>query len=220
MAEPAGSNDVEQAASADTGLGLRTMKVFTALVLLAGLAHLPAGGYLHEYNGPAQIAYDVPKDWAVDNEKALFEAGFIVPPEPLYALVASPTPTPASVALNASAVPWVFVTVETDKDLLPASELYELAPEYLQSLAKESGNPATAVKALAPHRPVRQGGLNGSAAAIMVVSAAGSTSFDEVAYEKGDQIWMVIAGCSATCYGQDYTSITHVVNSVKVGTAA
>ena len=187
MAEPAGSNDVEQAASADTGLGLRTMKVFTALVLLAGLAHLPAGGYLHEYNGPAQIAYDVPKDWAVDNEKALFEAGFIVPPEPLYALVASPTPTPASVALNASAVPWVFVTVETDKDLLPASELYELAPEYLQSLAKESGNPATAVKALAPHRPVRQGGLNGSAAAIMVVSAAGSTSFDEVAYEKGDQ---------------------------------
>ena len=82
---------------------------------------------------------------------------------PLYALVASPTKTPASVALNASAVPWLFVTVETDRDLLPAPQLYKLAPEYLESLASESGNPVSAVDSIVPHHPVRQGGLNGSA---------------------------------------------------------
>ena len=143
-----------------------------------------------------------------------------MPPEPLYALVAAPTETPASVALNASAVPWLFVTVETDNDLLSPPDLYKLAPEYLESLASESGNPATAVRYLVSHHAVQQGGLSGSGAALSVVSAAGSTSFDEVAYEERRQIWMVIAGCSAACYNTGQHAIGRILNSVRVGTSA
>ena len=191
------------------------------LVLLGVLVHgvVPVG-VQRERNEPAQIAFDVPGAWVVDNEPTLFQVGFIVPPMPLYALVASPTKTPASVALNASAVPWLFVTVETDRDLLPAPQLYKLAPEYLESLASESGNPVSAVDSLAPHHPVQQGGLNGSAAALMVVSPMGNTSFDELAYEKGNKIWMVVAGCSSACYEQNLGSIKRIVASVRVGSAA
>jgi hypothetical protein len=148
------------------------------------------------------------------------QVGFIVPPLPLYALVAAPTKTPASVALNSSAVPWVFVTVETDHDLLPAAHLYELAPEYLESLASQSGNPVTAVRALVPHRSVHQGGLNGSSVALTVVSPMGSTSFNELAYEKASKLWMVIAGCSSACYDENHTLITQIMTGVRVGSAA
>jgi hypothetical protein len=159
------------------------------LVLLGVIVHgLVPVSVQRERNEPAQIAFDVPGAWVVDDEQALCQVGFIVPPMPLYALVASPTKTRASVALNASAVPWLFVTVETDGDLLPAPQLYKLAPEYLESLASESGNPVSAVDSIAPHHPVQQGGLNGSAAALMVVSPMGSTSFDELAcYEGGEK---------------------------------
>ena len=191
------------------------------LVLLGVLVHgAEPAGVQHERCKPAQIAFDVPGAWVVDNEQTLFQVGFIVPPMPLYALVASPTKTPASVALNASAVPWLFVTVETDRDLLPAPQLYKLAPEYLESLASESGNPVSTVKTLVPHHPVHQGGLKGSAAALMVVSPMGNTSLDELAYEKGNKIWMVIAGCSSACYVQNLGAITRIVGSVRVGSEA
>jgi hypothetical protein len=192
-----------------------------AALLFGTLAHSATTvTYSHEYSKPAQVSFDIPKPWVIDNEAKLFEVGFIVPPEPLYAFVAAPTETPASVALNSSAVPWLFATVETDHDLLPAPELYKLAPQYLESLASESGNPATAVTSLVPHHAMRQGGLSGSAAAMTVVSAAGSTSLDEVAYERGNQLWMVIAGCSASCYASNSGVIAHMLNSVHVGAAA
>ncbi len=161
-----------------------------------------------------------PKPGWSTTEQALFEQGFIVPPEPLYALVASPATTPASVALNPSSVPWLFVTVENDDDMLAPSQLYELAPQYLEHLADESGNPVSAVKTLVPPHPVHQGGLSGSAAALMVVSPAGSTGFDELAYGKGSRLWLVIAGCSASCFGTNRAPITQIVNSVRVGAAS
>ena len=156
----------------------------------------------------------------VDDEQELSEEGFIVPPEPLYALVASPAKTPAFVAFNPSPAPWLFVTVETDHDLLPPSQLYELAPEYLEDLGTQSGPASTEVKTLVPDHPVHQGGLSGSAAALTVVSPVGNTSIDDLAYEKGSRLWLVIAGCSASCYDKNHATITQIVNGVRVGTAA
>jgi hypothetical protein len=191
------------------------------LVLFGAFAHAgETARVLHESNAPAQIAFDVPRGWVIDNEQALFQVGFIVPPMPVYALVASPTKTPASVALNSSSVPWLFVTVETDRDLLPPSQLYRLAPEYLESLASESGNPVTAVMTVVPPRSMRQGGLRGSSVSLTVVSPMGSTSFNELAYEKGTEIWMVIAGCSSTCFEENHTVITQIMASVRVGSSA
>ena len=180
----------------------------------------PATNELHEHSKPAQISFDVPGSWVVDDEQELSQVGFIVPPEPLYALVASPAKTPAFMAFNPSPVPWLFVTVETDHDLLPPSQLYELAPQYLEELGTQSGPASTEVKTLMPHHPVHQGGLSGSAAALTVVSASGKTSIDDLAYEKGSRLWLVIAGCSASCYDNNQTTITQIVSSVRVGTAS
>jgi hypothetical protein len=196
------------------------MRAALGLVMLGTLVHSATVNVVPEVNKTAQIAFAVPRAWVIDNEQTLTAVGFIVPPMPLYALVASPTKTPASVALNASAVPWLFVTVETDHDLLPAPQLYELAPEYLESLASQSGNPVTAVKVLVPHRSLQEGGLTGSTAALTVVSPMGNTSLDELAYEKGNQIWMVIAGCSSACYDENRTTIMGIVAGVRVGSAA
>ena len=132
------------------------------LALFGALIHsAPATNELHEHSGPAQISFDVPRSWVVDDEQELSQVGFIVPPEPLYALVASPAKTPAFMAFNPSPVPWLFVTVETDHDLLPPSQLYELAPQYLEELATQSGPASTEVKTLvaessrSPRRPKR-----------------------------------------------------------------
>ncbi len=188
-----------------------------SLALFGALVSAPATNELHEHSKPAQISFDVPGAWVVDDEQELFEAGFIVPPEPLYALVASPAKTPAFVAFNPSSVPWLFVTVETDNDLLPPSQLYELAPEYLEELGTGSGPASTEVKTLVAHHPVHQGGLSGSAAALTVVSTAGNTSIDDLAFEKGSELWLVIAGCSASCYDNNQPTIKQIVSSVRVG---
>jgi hypothetical protein len=200
---------------------LRPTKLLSALAVLTALVHGPAQAQnLHLSCKPAQISFNVPKAWAIDNENTLFEEGFIVPPEPLYALVASPGPAPSHNAFNPSPVPWLFVTVETDDNLLPPSQLYELALDYLQNLANDNPGSTTAVKSLVAHHPLQQGGLTGSAAAMTIASPGGGTSIDELAYEKGDMLWMVIAGCSASCYDRNQSVIGQIVDSVRVGTAA
>jgi len=195
------------------------MKPLLALAVLGALAHTGAGANdVHEGSSAAQISFDVPKDWVVQNEQELFTSGFIVPPEPLFALVASPAPAPSSFVLEASTAPWLFVTVEDPTSMLPPSQTYELVPQYL--VQAEPGYSGAKVKALVAHHPVQQGGLSGSAAALMVVSSSASTSFDELAYEKGSQLWLIVAGCSASCYDNNRTTITQIVNGVRVGTSA
>jgi hypothetical protein len=103
-------------------------------------------------------------------------------------LVPSPTPLPSHNAFNPSTVPCLFETVETDDDLLPPSELYKLAPKYLQYLANDSSGVRTSVKSLVAPHPVQQGGLSESAAALAVASPEDQTIIDELAYEKGDRL--------------------------------
>ena len=195
------------------------MKPLLALAVLGALAHSGAGANdVHEGSSAAQISFDVPKDWVVQNEQELFISGFIVPPEPLFALVASPARAPSSFVLEASSAPWLFVTVEDPTPMLPPSQLYELVPQYL--VQAEPGYSGAKIKTLVAHHPVQQGGLSGSAATLMVVSSTASTSFDELAYEKGSQLWLIVAGCSASCYDKNQPTITQIVNGVRVGTSA
>ena len=196
--------------------------VFSMALGVLGAPQATAGqvGYWHEFNRPAQISVDVPRNWVVSDELTLWEQGFVVAPMPLYALVASPSTTPSHAALNPSSVPWLFVTVETDENTLPSGQLYQLVPNYLESLLTQSGSSVTGVKTIMPHHPLHLGGLNGSGAALTVVSPAGSTSVDEAAYASGGKLWMVIAGCSEACYESNVSQITHIVNSLSVGKAA
>jgi hypothetical protein len=174
----------------------------------------------HESSKLAELSFNLPTNWVVNNEQTLFEVGFIVPPMPLYAVVASPSAKPYRDALLPSSAPWVLVTVENVSATLPPAETYELTPEYLQQLATQSGPANTTVQTLAPHRSVHEGGLSGSTDEVTVVAPSGSTSVDDVAYERGNQLWLVIAGCSASCYAHNRTEIVQIVNSVRVGTIA
>jgi hypothetical protein len=203
-------------------MGPNPMKRLLAIALLGALAHAgSAANDVHEGSKTAQISFGVPRDWVVENEQELVGQGFVVPPEPLFALVASPTPTPSNLVLEPSAVPWLFVTVEDPNIKVPPSQTYELMPQYLMEHANQTGYPGTAVETLVAHHSVHQGGLSGSAAALMVAPpGATSTSFDEVAYEKGNQLWLIAAGCSASCYDNNRATITQIVNGVLVGTAA
>jgi hypothetical protein len=110
------------------------------------------------------------------------------------------------------------VTVEDPPAILPPSQTYELVPQYL--VQAEPGYSSATVKTLVAHHSVHQGGLSGSTAALMVVSRAGNTSFDELAYEKYGQLWIVVAGCSSSCYDNNRTTITQILNGVRVGKAA
>jgi len=195
------------------------LKFLLATALLGALARPGAVvPYVHEGSLAAQISFGVPESWVVQNEHELLIAGFIVPPEPLFTLVASPSQAPSSFVLEASSAPWLFVTVEDIPAILPPSQAYELVPQYL--LEAEPGYSGATVKTLVAHRSVHQGDLSGSTAALMVVSSAGTTSFDEVVYEKSSQLWLIVAGCSASCYDSNWTTIVQIVNGVRVGTAA
>jgi hypothetical protein len=87
-------------------------------------------------------------------------------------------------------------------------------------LQAEPGYYGAEVKTLVAHHPVHQGGLSGSTAALTIASSVGTTSFDELVYEKGGQLWLIVAGCSASCYDRNLTTIVEIVNGVRVGTAA
>jgi len=102
--------------------------------------------------------------------------------------------------------------------MLAPSQTYELVPQYL--VEAEPGYSGAKVKTLVAHHSVHQGGLSGSTAALMVVSSADSTRFDELAYAKGGQLWLIVAGCSASCYDKNFATIAQIVNGVRVGTAA
>jgi hypothetical protein len=198
---------------------LASLKFLFALALFGALAHPAAvDTYVQEGSTTARISFGVPKDWLVENEQKLSESGFIVPPPPLFALVASPAAAPSSFVLEASAAPWLFVTVEDLPSMPPPSQAYELVPQYL--MQAEPGYSGARVESLVAHHSVHQGGLSGSTAALMVVSSDGSTSFDELAYEKDNQLWLIVGGCSASCYDVSRTTITQIVNGVRVGTSA
>ena len=71
------------------------MRRLITLLIVGLLTHSASGaGYRHEYNKAAQIAFDLPTGWTIDSEPTLVAVGFIVPPEPLYALVAGPLRRP------------------------------------------------------------------------------------------------------------------------------
>jgi hypothetical protein len=192
--------------------------LLVAVLLGVSVQTGPTANDVHEGSKAAQISFDVPDNWTVQNEHALLEAGFIVPPAPLFVLVASPAPAASSFVLEGSTVPWLFVTVEDPGAMPPPSQTYELLPQYL--MHDEPGYSGAQIKTLVAHHSIRQGGLSGSAAALTIVSSAASTSFDELAYEKGSQFWLIVGGCSDSCYESNRTMITQILNSVRVGTLA
>ena len=176
------------------------LKFLQATALLGAL---PRPGavvpYVHEGNLAAQFSFGVPDDWVVQNEQELSTSGFIVPPAPLFALVASPSQAPSSVVLEASSAPWLFVTVEEVPPIEPPSQLASWCPNIWCRLSPVI--PAPTVKTLVAHHFAHQGGLSVSTAVSHGRGpSAGSTSFDELAYEKNGQLWLIVAGCSASCY--------------------
>jgi hypothetical protein len=54
----------------------------------------------------------------------------------------------------------------------------------------------------------------------MVASTFGNTSFDELTYKKRNEVWLVVTGCSASCFDSNRTTITQIMSFVRVGSVA
>jgi hypothetical protein len=135
-------------------------------------------------------------------------------------LAGVPNP-PSGYAFSETPSPWFTVLVETGTSPpLSPHEAYRLAPEAELILQRSAGLDPQ-VTSLTKPVDVSSGGLHGSQdRSEVVVAGAGDIELDEVVYVKGDTVWMVMSGCTVTCYEANSVTVGQVINSVRVGTAA
>ncbi len=174
----------------------------------------------------AIISYELPSTWQVEKQATLEKARYLSYPYPTYALLAGAEPAkldsvpnpPSIYAFSETPSPWFTVLVVTGKSAAPSPEdAYELAPEGEMTLQREQGLHPTELSLTKPVQ-VSSGGLRGSQdRSEVIVPGAGDMELDEVAYTKGETVWMTMAGCTLACYNANAVTLTRIIDSVKVG---
>ena len=191
-----------------------------------GVAHSPWSQYSCEKE---LISYQLPSAWQVQSEHTLEKIGYLSAPYPAYSLIAGAEPAtlagvpnpPSDYALSETPSPWFMVLVETATSPAPSPEkAYELGPEGEVTFQEEQGlNPS--VVSLTQPRDVGSGAFRGSEdRSEVIVPGAGDVELDEVVYTEGHTAWIAIAGCTVSCYNAHAATMSRVIDSVKVGTAA
>jgi len=175
------------------------------------------------------ISWELPSTWRVQSEYNLEKTGYLQAPYPTYTLIAGAEPAqldgvdnpPSVYAFSETPSPWFMVLVERGTSAVPpAAEAYELAPEGEMTLQEKEGLEPRLVNLTKPAN-VSSGGIRGSQArSEVIVPGAGDIELDEVVYAKGHTIWMTMAGCTVACYNANAGTLSRVIDSVKVGTAA
>ena len=165
----------------------------------------------------------------MQNEHSLEKFGYLSAPYPAYTLIAGAEPAtlagvpnpPSDYALSETPSPWFMVLVETATSPAPSpGTAYELAPEGEVTLQEEQGLRPSVISLTKPEG-VSSGGLRGSEdRSEVIVPGAGDIELDEVVYTKGDTAWIAMAGCTVACYNANAVTLSSVISSVKVGTAA
>ena len=131
-------------------------------------------------------------------------------------------PNPPSVyVFSEPPSPWFTVLVEAGPAPAPSPEkAYELAPEGELTLQEEQGL-SPSVKSLTKPVDVSSGGIRGSEDRTeVIVPGAGNIELDGVVYTKGHTVWMAMVGSPVACYNANAVTLSRVISSVKVGTAA
>ena len=175
------------------------------------------------------ISYRLPPAWQLQNGDILERIGYLSAPYPVYALIAGAelatldgVPNPPSVyVFSETPSPWFTVLVEAGTAPAPSPEkAYELAPEGELTLQEEQGL-SPSVKSLTKPVDVSSGGIRGSEDRTeVIVPGAGNIELDGVVYTKGHTVWMAMVGCTVACYNANAVTLSRVISSVKVGTAA
>ena len=203
-----------------------TRAIFAAVLLAVSAAHGPWSQYSCKKE---LLSYQLPSAWQVQNEHSLEKIDYLSAPYPAYTLMAGAEPAtlagvpnpPSVYALSETPSPWFMVLVETTTSPAPSSgTAYELAPQGEVTLLEAQGlNPS--VISLTRPDGVRSGGFRGSEdRSEVIVPGAGDIEMDEVVYTKGDTAWIAMAGCTVACYNANAVTLSGVISSVKVGTAA
>jgi hypothetical protein len=195
------------------------------------------------------VSYELPSSWNVQTEPDLESSQVISPPYPAYMLIAGDEPAilsraafestygeacptgpqghtcpypPSDYALHPVGQPWfeVLVTTEPVEELPSVAQAYDAFPTYIEELWEMEGvRPVKGVDLTKPVE-VHNGGLAGTQARIEIeVKARPSTEVNSEAFVKGNEVWMVIDGCTVSCYDQNAHELGNIINSVRVGTA-
>jgi hypothetical protein len=197
-------------------------------------AVLFAGGMVHtswtQYSsGSDPISWELPSSWQLQSEHSLEMTGYLQAPYPTYTLIAGAEPArldgvanpPTDYAFSETPSPWFMVLVEGGATAAPpAAKAYQLAPEGEMTLQENEGLQPRLVSVTHPVN-VTSGGIRGSQdRSEVIVPGAGAVELDEVVYARGHTVWMTMVGCTVTCYNANSTTLSRVINSVKVGAAA
>ena len=203
-----------------------TVAIGAAVLSAGGVAHSPWSQYSCEKE---LISYQLPSAWQVQSEHTLEKIGYLSAPYPAYSLIAGAEPAtlagvpnpPSDYALSETPSPWFMVLVETATSPAPSPEkAYELGPEGEVTFQEEQGLDPSAVSLTQP-RDVGSGAFRGSEdRSEVIVPGAGDVELDEVVYTEGHTAWIAIAGCTVACYNAHAVTMSRVIDSVKVGTAA
>ena len=203
-----------------------TIAVWAAALSAVSAAH---GPWSQQWSETALISYQLPSAWQVQNERNLEKIGYLSAPFPAYVLIAGAEPAtlagvanpPSGYALSETPSPWFMVLVETAASPAPSPEkAYELAPQGEVTLLEGQGlDPSVA--SLRKPLDVSSGGIRGSEdRSELVVPGAGDIELNEVVYTEGHTAWIAMTGCTVACYNANAVTLSGVIDSVKVGTAA
>jgi hypothetical protein len=203
-----------------------TLGIWAGALLAVSAAHGPWNQYSCQKE---LVSYQLPSTWQVQKEHNLEEIAYLSAPYPPYTLIAGAEPAtlagvpnpPSAYALSETPSPWFMVLVETATSPAPLPEkAYELAPEGEVTLQEEQGLDPS-VTSLTKPQDVRSGGVPGSEdRSEVIVPGAGDIELDEVVYTKGRTVWLAMTGCTVACYNANAVTLSSVIDSVKVGTAA
>jgi hypothetical protein len=203
-----------------------SLAIGAAALSASAVAHTPWSHYSSE---KVVISYQLPSAWQVQDEHTLEKIGYLWAPYPAYTLIAGGEPAtlagvpnpPSDYVLSETPSPWFMVLVETAASPAPSPEkAYELGPEGEVTLQEGQGLDPSVVSLTQPI-DVGSGVFRGSEdRSEVIVPGAGDIELDEVVYTKGHTAWIAISGCTVACYNAHAVTMSTVIDTVKVGTAA
>jgi hypothetical protein len=205
------------------------MKHFAIMIFAVLAATVVTQSSWREYsNKTGLISYQLPSGWQAENEHNLEKAGYLFAPYPTYEVIAGAEPRtlagvpnpPADYAFSETPSPWFMAFVVTGRTPAPLPAVaYKLAAEGEMTLQQQQGLNPSLVNLSAPE-DITSGGVRGSEArSEVIVPGAGQIELKEVAYTRGDTVWMALVGCTVACYNANEATLNQVIASVKVGTA-
>jgi hypothetical protein len=175
------------------------------------------------------ISWELPSTWHVQSEYSLEKNGYLQAPYPAYTLIAVAEPAqldgvdnpPSVYAFSETPSPWFMVLMESDTSSAPpAAKAYKLAPEGEMTLQEKEGLGPRLVSLTKPAN-VSSGRIRGSQdRSEVIVPGAGDIELDEVVYARGRTVWMTMVGCTVACFNANAATLSMIIKSVKVGTAA